>query len=270
MRGLLFLSVFASVLVNTQLEAQEFDLHNMQVAWYKNQQKVTSGHFEVTSKVTMPELSELDPFEDGVTKLSEREYQRKRTFKFQGSVLKVVDVGPNFFDVKSQRFETHTIESFNISSPGTSSHTWGQMYVVPLQQAFRMFDPQWYVFEDETASQVGGKFEQDGLMCYRLRLHSLDKKTGKVLNRHRIWTVCPSRDYAVVGYDVINENGTTTQSLKVSHKFDARLQIWIPENWTLERQQGQGKFIETSTVQKYEINVDIPERDLRPSLTQLR
>lgn len=134
-----------------------------------------------------------------------------------------------------------------------------QNEVRPIQFAFRMLHPDWYVFKPEEYEIGNPSATIRGLHC--LVVETARRLVQQKVARGRrplkaVFWVCPERDFSVVRYAAVDEAiGSPTLEFEIDHTLDAESGAWIPSRWTITTYGKEGPLeIETSTVEHYAIN----------------
>lgn len=263
-------------------QGSDATLNRIAKAWERTQTQVHSAHFRwmtqqwVQRGALMPAIGLLDDNSGKAVPNEEQTFEYARTAQFRDGLVRYDSEGPTW-DGREKRFD-HRMESFawngnsavyfDGDSTVPSAFRYGynslmrQYDVRVLQFAFRMFQPEWFVFTPEKYEVIETTEPVDGLHCLKVQTarHLLDAKVAKGRQPLKaVYWVCPERSFSVVRYAGVNAaTGVPTLQFAIEHEVDENSQIWCPVKWTITAfENGAPVQMATSTVEEYVINAPV-------------
>lgn len=253
--------------------AQDVTLDAVTQAWKATQQKVRSGTFRWETRQWLAKGSRTAPLSAVVQPENELTLTYDRTLTFSNGKVRYESEGPHW-DPRQKQYvdrcqeytwdgETAARYTGDADTPDASLYNSNVMLanseLRPIQNAFRMFEPTWFVFDSDKYSIAPSRETVDGLRCWSIE--TAPKLMREKVSKGRkplkaVYTVCPERNYTVVRYAAMNEaTGIATLELQIEHSFDEPTNVWVPSAWTITHYGKRGPSeIETSTVREYSLN----------------
>lgn len=272
---LIMSTVLSVTLLHAVSRAEELTLTQIADAWNKTQAAVESGRISFKSSRWAAKGS-LGSGEEGeeVVPVQDRTLESESKIVFKGSMLRC-EVSGEEWDfrrgsfIKRRRIYTWDSEKatdFNGDSKFPDAFIFdvnrelAGHSLVALQHAFRMNDPDWYVFQPERWQLTSGESTYDGLRCRNIEL------TAEAMGRNPIkatYSVCPDRNFSIVNYEAVDQrDGKPTFKYSAQHQFDNELQLWIPHSWTTSLHGKSGVFdTVSSTIDRWELNVPVADSE---------
>ena len=248
-------------------------------AWKQAQEKVRAGSFQWETEQWLAKGSRTPPFSDATIPEKDTTLTRKKTFIFSNARVRYENAGPAW-DVRKQQYverkqivtwdgETATRYNGDATAPNAFLYDVNvalatESDVRPIQYAVRMFQPQWYTFDENKFAVSDAPVSVDGLECWNIEYtpEVLQQKVAKGWKPLTpVYTVCPDLNYAVVRYAATNKaTGHPTLTMEIGHTLDGEFSVWIPSKWTITYYGSAGPFERvTSTVRDYALNGQVPE-----------
>lgn len=260
-------------------------LDDVAQAWKRTQEKIHSGSFQWETRQWLAKGSRTPPGHAAAIPESDVTFVYERELEFSNGDVRFESVGPDWEPHSSEyidrrqiyTWDGETATRFN-GDPNRpyafvydSNVLLGESHLRPIQFAFRMFHPQWYVFDEEKYAVSAEPTSVEGLECWNVETAPKlirDKIARGLTPLKAVYTVCPERDFAVVRYAAVNEStGAPTLTMSISHTLDEAHSAWVPSEWTVTLHGGAGPFDEsTSTVLDYVLNKTIADEEFVATL----
>jgi hypothetical protein len=254
--------------------AQEWTLQDAADAWKRTQERVQSAKFEWTSRVWMKQGTGVPPMESSEP-IPNRDvtFEYQRTMVFRDGLVRYENAGPTWDPTEEKYIDLHGLYAWNGESATDFNGNRKRPYafinavniqltqdeVRPIQYAFRMFHPDWFMFTADDYEITNQNARVGELNCLVVETASRLLKERVARGRKPLKSVswfCPDRDFSLIRFAGVNEEtGEITLQFDIQHTFDAEAETWVPQEWTITRDVTAGPSrIETSTVKSYALN----------------
>lgn len=244
--------------------AQVADLERITRNWDSTQNKARSGVFEFSTRQTV-EAGGIDaPFGGSTGPKETTSLRFECKFYFKGSKLRFEKKGP-YWNLDKKEFVDENriyvwdgekgVESFGDAESPNAFIT-GEFARInntfrPLQYAFRMNEPSWYIFKKNAFSLIVDE---------QSKVHQLvaESKVRADLVMTATYSVNERLGFSITHYAATKQNGDPTMEFDVGYKFDSKESVWVPILWSVSGELNSFK-VEESMVTDYRLNTDIDD-----------